>query len=1090
MTKEIVVNSAFIDFNEEIIIFDDVDMNEGEILFSLMINDITFEEKNTDTPTNYKLNLKEIGIKPEHIEKSFFVGNLTVFNISIKIMEIESNEKNKNIIEENEKEDENSKKKPNNRGKNFLNIFQGKEKEHMRSRTIEENYQINDKDNNLLELKKENTDIKREESEKGWNFGLSHVLKRFSLLKSKQDESKISEEKEKKESTEIVDTDEHFLKGIYYDLYLSELKQKLNNKNFKEIIRENFCEGFFIASFPRKEGQIIENSHLFIASCGHKECSTLPAMMPEIMARYPLEDTKYLELNNLAATICFPSGIKVCYSENSPTTINDYVTTITNQKGERLYMMTYHFYYKILNDVYTKVYEMHPLKYALMKFDDSYLQMNDIEMNDKIMEKIQKNLEQAQKFGFRDYVYVPYCISLISKYPFVKQMKKCLQSIYYLLKNNIKDDSSTELNNLIMYLINSVPIPELQTRVKFYIPYYNKGIKLVYPKIQDLNVMNTSISQLLNYFNIDNLIVIIRLILFEKKILFIDDDYTRLSLVADNFISLIYPFEWIHTYIPIMSYQMLKYLETFLPFLNGVNSSLISSIKEIFEENESEDSEEVFLIYIMQNKIELGNSLISNDKKKLKYLQDHVPGLPVQIEKELKSKLKIIKEQIDSYLKESKKLKNIELTEFDLKIRHAFIEMFINMFHDYYKYLTFLDEDVVFNKTLFLEKISNPADKKFYDEFMDSQLFQQFCQNIVKDELKYFTTKVQDFDPIKSESKPLSIRKKSFHKTLSYKFKKDKLYTIVPFYLKINAEKSEIIEKVINDKYKIDEPIDKEGMIISQERIITEMCKIKEENYKNKNCFVYTLPETEKKEKDNILRNSLKKYRLRANIKLVRKDKYNITDKEKEAIKETIKDFTMKIFKSEDLGKDLKLKMEFQNVINTPFGRQFFVSILSKNLTNIILLKEKSFHLLGELIYNSLLFVLNIKETEQLLEEIVILLKSTKYFGQETNEKTITLWEVYNSRIQGYSKVNQNNFWVKWYKMEHKIQNKEKAADIIYSLGNIMIDLKLDKSFIKNVIKGLGEKEFGKQTSEGKIVYDTMVENIKLAKYKFKEFEN
>jgi len=1049
-----------------------------------MVNNITFEEKNTNIPTNYKLNLKEIGIKPEHIEKSFFIGNLTFFIISIKIMEIESNEENK---EEKGKEDS-SKKQPNIIGKNFLNIFQGKEKEFKHSLTVEDNNQIKNKDNNSIELKKDNTDIKEEGSEKGWNFGLSHVLKRFSLLKSKQFEPKISseEKKEKEKEEDIVDTDENFLKGIYYDLYLSES----NKKNIKEIIRETFCEGFFIASFPRKEGQIIENSHSFNASCGHEECSTLPAMMPEIIAKYPLQDSKYLELNNLAATICFPSGIKVCYSENTPAMINDYVTPITNQKGERLYMMTYHFYYKILNDLYTKIYEMHPLKHLLMKFGDGYLQMNDDEIKDEILEKIQKKLEQAQKLGFRDYVYVPYCICLISKYPFVKQMKKCLQSIYYILKNNVKDDSSTDLNNLIMYLINSIPIPEIQTRVKFYIPYYGKGIKLIYPKIQDLNVMNTSISQLLNYFNIDNLIIIFRLILFEKKILFIDDDYTRLSLVTDNFISLLYPFEWIHTYIPIMSYQMLKYLGTFLPFLNGVNSSLINSVKEIFEENECEDSEEVFLIYIMQNKIELGNSLTRNDKKKLKYLEENVPGLPVQIEKELKSKLKLIKEQLDSYLKDSKKLKNIELTEFDLKIRHAFIEMFINMFHDYYKYLTFLDEDVVFNKTLFLEKISNSADKKFYDEFIDTQLFQQFCQNIVTDELKYFTTKVMDFDPKETERAPLSIRRKSFHRTLTKKFKKDKLYTIVPFYLKINVDKSEIIEKVINDKYKIEEPIDKEGMIISQERIITEMCKIKDENYKNRNCFVYTLPETAKKEEKNMLRRSLKNFKLKTNIKLVKKDKYNITDKEKEAIKEIIKDFTMKIFKSEDIGKDQKLKMEFQNVINTPFGRQFFVSILSKNLTNIILLKEKSFHLLGALIYNSLLFVLNIKETEQLLEEIVILVKSTKYFGQETNGKTITLWEAYNSRIQGYSKVNQNNFWVKWYKMEQKSHNDKKADDIIYYLGKIMIDLKLDKSFIKNVIKGLEEKQFGKQSSEGKIIYDTMVENIKLAKYKSKEFEN
>ena len=111
MKKEIEINSAFIDYNKELITFDDVDINDGEIVFSLMVNGITFEEKNTDTPTYYKLNLKEVEIKPDHVEKSFFVGNLTAFNISIKIIEIESNEENKNLKEGKGKEDDNSKKK-------------------------------------------------------------------------------------------------------------------------------------------------------------------------------------------------------------------------------------------------------------------------------------------------------------------------------------------------------------------------------------------------------------------------------------------------------------------------------------------------------------------------------------------------------------------------------------------------------------------------------------------------------------------------------------------------------------------------------------------------------------------------------------------------------------------------------------------------------------------------------------------------------------------------------------------------------------------------------------------------------------------
>ena len=196
---------------------------------------------------------------------------------------------------------------------------------------------------------------------------------------------------------------------------------------------------------------------LLPSPCGHKECSILPSMKPEIIARYPLEDTKTLELNNLAATICFPTGIKVCYSEEEPTEmIDDYLTSLTNQKGERYYMMTYHFYQKINNSEYTANYEMHPLKNHLMKFGDSYLALSDEGFTEKIIKKVQETLELCQELGFRDYVYVPFCICLISKYPYAYEMTRCLQSIFNVMSEEeimgfVKTDF--KINDLIMYLI-------------------------------------------------------------------------------------------------------------------------------------------------------------------------------------------------------------------------------------------------------------------------------------------------------------------------------------------------------------------------------------------------------------------------------------------------------------------------------------------------------------------------------------------------------------------------------------------------------------------------------------------------------------
>jgi hypothetical protein len=200
-----------------------------------------------------------------------------------------------------------------------------------------------------------------------------------------------------------------------------------------------------------------------------------------------------------------------------------------------------------------------------------------------------------------------------------------------------------------------------------------------------------------------------------------------------------------------MSDQMLKYLETFLPFLNGINSSLMPLVKEVFENNELGESEEVFLVYIDMNKFRLGSSLTSNKKKKYKYLQENVPALPSAMEKELKFKLKKIKDELD-YMLKNQKNKKLDLSDLDFRTRNVFINMFVQMFHDYYKYMTFLSDDVVFNKTLFLEKITNNSDKHFYDEFIDTQLFQQFTQNIVKDELKYFKTMAMKYEPNKKES--------------------------------------------------------------------------------------------------------------------------------------------------------------------------------------------------------------------------------------------------------------------------------------------------------------------------------------------------
>ena len=877
-----------------------------------------------------------------------------------------------------------------------------------------------------------------------------------------------------------------YLEPKIYSEYLDEQKKK----GIKHPYRETFCEGFFISSFPKKEGKVIEMSTSFPAPCGHEECSKLPAMKPEIIFRYPLQDTKTLELNNLAATICFPTGIKVCYDENNgPQNIKDYVTSITNQKGERYYMMTYHFYIKIPSDEYVKQYDENPLKYNLRKFADAYTGLSEEELTEDMMNVIQENLEFSQELGFRDIVFVPFCICLISKYPYVQEMQKCLKSIYTIIKNENNVESNILINDLIMYLINSIPIPSKNTKIKFLLPYYNNCIDIDCPKLEDINIMNLSASWLLKYFSIDNLIIIFRLLITEKKILLIDNDYERLSTVADGLVSILYPFQWIHTYIPIMSDQMLKYLETFLPFLNGINESLMNLVEKVFQEGEVQEDDEVFLIYIKENKIKLSSTLKGINKKFEKYIQDNIPLLPYSLEKELRYKIKKAKSELED-IERNKKKNTIENKQnCELQIRDAFIDLFVDMFQDYAKYLSFIEQDPVFNKSLFLEKKSS-NEQNFYNEILDTQLFQQFTQNVVNEDVNYFNNKIalNELGKKNKEKKNLKIEKE---------------YFISPQFLNISSHSNDTnfisLVKECKDKF----PEDKNS---NSSLILEKSIEIKDEKYVNKNCLVYFTPEeleakNEPKSlvemEDTELRNprkmtnsgilqKLKAMNLKAASQVKKKE--GPSEKEKDIIKEFIKDYVVKIFKSEEVNLDAKEKTDLLSKLNLPFGREFFISLLSKNSSNIILLKENSSHLLWYLIYMTLISTLKMEETDKILEDIVLLIKCSTYFGIQEEQETKTLFEKNKAKIRDLPKIKQDNFWKKWYDLELARNEKNKddikfKQSIIYEICQTLIQLELPKSMVKNLSDHININEFGKGSELQVQTFKEIIKYITAAKY-------
>jgi hypothetical protein len=567
-----------------------------------------------------------------------------------------------------------------------------------------------------------------------------------------------------------------------------------------------------------------------------------------------------------------------------------------------------------------------------------------------------------------------------------------------------------------------------------------------------------------------------------------------------------------------------------------VHNSLLNSIKKLIKENASEtenssnstsdgsnDEEDVFfLIYITENKIGLSTEFKNKFKDVKNYIQENIPALPLNLEKDLLNKLKKIKHEINlfanpnnNYMK-SNNYNNINMNKnkiqqdsnkYDLKLRNSFIELFAEMFKGFYKYLALLDNnDVVFNKKLFINE-KPLQDKKFYEEFIDTQIFQQFIQTIaINDDYNYF--------------KNMIMNNKTYTKYLNNN-KNDYYYYVIPDNPENNINNNDFktIKNIMkNFCYISDTKINDNGILSNTQRILTSIKFINDNNYNNKSCPIYLLPQFKNnnniyndKDMDKLNINFLKKFENykpdidtinetdendsnTPKIKLnINKNKENMTEKEIDELQEYIKDFTIKLFSSEELNiYNNKLKTEIQNSITNSYGRKYFINLLLKNISNnnVIILKYSYFNFLGNLIYNLILSTLKIEETDEILEQIIYLIKSTNYFGKNEYAKhginIVTLFQIYKPKIQANPKVVQINFWNKWYEIEYEhSENKtdEEIQEIIYRICDSMICLELPKSFIKNVLKGLTEKIFGKDSEKSKQTFSVFIQKIVNAKY-------
>ena len=602
------------------------------------------------------------------------------------------------------------------------------------------------------------------------------------------------------------DCNENITPDLTDFLSKAENKSFLNSINFQEfcskIYGENifnlnskynkFCDGFLIISLNKNDNIKIEEPE---KKSEIKDENELCSGKPEIIFKYPLNMEELFDIEDLAYS-CFSTGISASI-ERIPSEKNNFSFSFKNKNNEIFYLFNYFTYKKI----------------PLENYYEEYSQKNNNEKGKETNES--ETTSETGKESGKGFAYIPYCFCLISKYFYINQFDSCLKSIYTLYSKYDNPNDYLVLRDLILFLINSIPIPPINKEINFLIPCFKDYIKIDCPVFKGYPLLNTNIFPTLRNFNFNNdsdeqffIVWILRLLLYEHSFIIFDKDDSRMAQYCDTYLSLLYPFEWPYTYIPILNEKNAKKIDFSSPFLIGANISMIDKVINLLEKKKIE--REVILVYVYNNyvDIDLSSSLLYNSKITfIQYLKKNFPDFPdyefywaiTTILK--KNRLLVIKQ----YTNEAKNLNR------DLQ------KNVINFFG---------------NCMLYMEKTKEKKWKPFYTKLKKTKLFENYINNKESENLQYF-----------QELYNSEIKNKKKVK-LNYNFNSaSEHFMINPYISTINKKIKKIkdLEKFIRQNYP-------EAKI--NKRIFEKNMELNEDDFKNNHDKIYLFDELNKDEDD------------------------------------------------------------------------------------------------------------------------------------------------------------------------------------------------------------------------------------------------
>ncbi|KAL4225265.1 suppression of tumorigenicity 5 [Mactra antiquata] len=244
---------------------------------------------------------------------------------------------------------------------------------------------------------------------------------------------------------------------------------------------------------------------------------------------------------------------------------------------------------------------------------------------------------------------------------------------------------------------------------------------------------NVNVECLLSGLGSDKLLKVFASILMERSVLFCAKNLSTLSSTIHAIISLLYPFSWQHTFIPVLPADMIDVVCSPAPYIIGITATLVQKALNLPLE------EHVLIVDI--------------DKRQfLKCQEDEGTLLPKKVEKALKSSLNMCK--VDPDAKNSP----------NLMISEAFLRFFVEAVGHYGQYIiTVQDGKKIFQKEHFIKGASSSTLQQLLEWFSETQMFEVFMTKQLEKKdwgntIEMFQSRIQEHLALPGQKRRLGLK--------------------------------------------------------------------------------------------------------------------------------------------------------------------------------------------------------------------------------------------------------------------------------------------------------------------------------------------